>query len=75
MTEQRGTLASKLGGHYQYYGVSHNSASLSNYYNKAVRIWHKWLNRRGGKRLTYEKLNRYLKILPLPRPKIVHPLF
>jgi RNA-directed DNA polymerase len=75
MTEQQGTLASKLRGHYQYYGVSHNSRSLSNYYNKAVRIWHKWLNRRGGKRLTYEKLNRYLKTFPLPRPKIVHPFF
>jgi group II intron reverse transcriptase/maturase len=75
MGEQREILTSKLRGHYQYYGVSHNSRSLSNYYHRVVRIWHKWLNRRGGKAMSYEKLNRYLRNFPLPRPKIVHAFF
>jgi RNA-directed DNA polymerase len=74
--DQQGILASKLRGHYQYYGVSHNYRSLANYYRRVVQIWHKWLNRRGGKPvMTYEKLSRYLENFPLPKPKLVHALF
>jgi group II intron reverse transcriptase/maturase len=75
MWQQRRLIELKLKGHYQYYGVSHNSRSLSMYYRRVREIWRKWLNRRGGKPMTYEKLDRYLKVFPLPRPQIVHSLF
>ena len=73
--EQHGIIASKLEGHYQYYGVSHNYASLTKYAYAVRQIWHKWLKRRGGKPMSYEKFNRYLKNFPLPNPRITHALF
>jgi group II intron reverse transcriptase/maturase len=39
-------LASKLRGHYQYYGVSGNSRMLKVFHYQVMRMVHKWLNRR-----------------------------
>lgn len=75
VAEQHRLLASKLRGHYQYYGVSHNYRSLKIYYRRARRMWHKWLNRRGGKPKPFRKLDSYLASFPLPKPCIVHALF
>jgi len=64
----------KLRGHYSYYGVTFNSRCINSYFEQVKRILHKWLNRRGGKRVWNWK--RYSKLitgwLPLFKPKIYH---
>jgi group II intron reverse transcriptase/maturase len=64
-------LNMKLRGHYQYYGITDNSASIGNYYYKAVRSLFKWLNRRSQKpSYTWEGFNDLLKVFPLEQPRI-----
>jgi len=66
-------LKAKLRGHFQYYGVSGNMPSISKYYRIAIRLVHKWLNRRSQKkRMNWDKLNEYLQCYPLPKPSIKH---
>ena len=61
--------ATKLRGHYQYYGVSFNRPKLNHYYYTAIRALFKWLNRRSQKRsFTLERFNRRLMYNPLPKP-------
>lgn len=59
-------LNRKLVGHYNYYGVRSNERSLGAFFDFTVKCAYKWLNRRGGKRrsfnwgqfkVTLEKLN------------------
>ncbi len=67
------TLAAKLRGRYQYYGVSGNSRQIWRYYDIVIQIVYKWINRRSQKVSFYWKqFRRYLKHYPLPRPRIVH---
>ena len=73
MREQQKTLAAKLLGHYQYYGIRSNHVSLREYYNHVKRAWRSWLNRRGGKkRMTWQRFMQLLAVFPLPPPRIVH---
>src|SRR6266567_1968136 len=66
------TLAAKLRGHWNYYGVIGNSQSLSQYHYLTCGLLHKWLNRRSQKRsYTWPALNRLLERHQVPRPKIV----
>src|SRR6266446_8241089 len=66
------TLAAKLRGHWNYYGVIGNSQSLSQYHYLTCGLLHKWLNRRSQKRsYTWPALNRRLERHQVPRPKIV----
>jgi hypothetical protein len=37
----------------------------------ATRAWRYWLNRRGDRKLTWQKFGRLLAQFPLPKPKIV----
>ncbi len=46
-------LNARLRGHYNYYGVHGNSASLKRFFDWAVETAFKWLNRRGGKRKSF----------------------
>jgi len=70
------TLEAKLRGHYQYYGISENFQSIVAFYVNAVRLVHKWLNRRSQKgRMNWDRFNEYLEHYPLPKPKIVHSLY
>ena len=70
------TLASKLRGHYQYYGISGNSRMLKVFYYRVVRMVHKWLNRRSQRnRWSWECFTEYLKHYPLPVPHIVHKFY
>ena len=67
LKEQWHTLCQKVRGHHGYYGIAGNSHSVAAFTYWAARIWRKWLNRRGGKRLLnwarfYALLQRY----PLP---------
>lgn len=69
---QHAQLLSKLRGHYEYYGITGNSKSLSSLHHWAKRIWRKWLGRRSRRpdRLTWERFNLLLESYPLPNPRI-----
>ena len=61
----------KLRGHYQYYGITDNSASIGTYYYRTIRLLFKWLNRRSQKRsYTWKGFNDLLKEFPLVQPRI-----
>lgn len=71
LQEQYTTLCAKLRGYYQYYGVRCNSRCLELVYYTATRAWRYWLNRRGGRKMTWRAFGRMMAAYPLPRPKIV----
>src|SRR5690606_24486984 len=63
----------KLRGHYEYYGITFNSMQLGRYYDKVQYLLYKWVNRCGGKHLTWEAFTLRTKVwCPLLRPKIYH---
>ena len=65
------TLILKLRGHYNYYGVTHNSASLWEYWKHVNQVVHKWLNRRSQRRsFTWAKFNAMFERYKVPRPTI-----
>ena len=67
--EQCTVLTQKLKGHYGYYGVVGNSASLGRFRYEVGRLWHKWLSRRSQKaKLDWPTFNRLLTRYPLPPP-------
>ena len=69
-------LQSKLRGHVQYYGISHNIEQVEIFIYGAIRIVFKWLNRRSQRKsFTWESLALFYKANPLPEAKIVHRLF
>jgi RNA-directed DNA polymerase len=72
--EQHACLAAMMRGHYAYYGIGGNSRRLRWYAGQVVRIWKKWLSRRGGQgTFLWNRLAALLKRQPLPPPRIVHP--
>ena len=69
-------VASKLRGHFAYYGVTDNSKGISRFAWEIRRLLFKWLNRRGKRGcMNWEKLNLFLKKFPLPRARIMVNLF
>ena len=69
--KQHAALSRRLNGHYNYFGVNGNTASLKKLYTQAKRLWFKWLLRRSQrKRLTWERFDQYLQAFPLPRPRV-----
>jgi RNA-directed DNA polymerase len=69
--EQHASLCRRISGHYNYFGVNGNSASLHRLFEAARRIWFKWLRRRGQRsRLTWQRFEGILRVFPLPRPSI-----
>jgi hypothetical protein len=71
LQEQYATLCAKLRGYYQYYGVRCNSQCLDLVYYAATRAWRYWLNRRGGRKITWRAFGRMMAAYVLPRPKVV----
>ncbi len=70
------TFRRKLQGHNNYYGVSHNSSEIRKFFNQAIRIMFKWLNRRSQRKsFSWEKFSLFRKQYPLPRPQIYYKLF
>ena len=63
-------LCRVLKGHYNYYGRVFNHASLERYYRGALRLWKKWLGRRGSGPLSWEEFAVLLARYPLPEPRI-----
>ncbi len=69
------TTRVKLIGHYNYYGITHNSRMIATYYDRVGELLYKWLNRRSQRKsVTWESFNKYLKLNPLPKPRITHRL-
>jgi RNA-directed DNA polymerase len=63
------SLKRKLRGHYNYFGVIGNLASLYAVKQHVLKLLHKWLNRRSGRKcFTWERLKHYLTFNPLPTP-------
>lgn len=63
--------ATKLQGHYGYYGVTDNSKSIQNFAYRVTQLLFKWLNRRGKRGCyTWEKFWKLLELYPLPKPRI-----
>jgi group II intron reverse transcriptase/maturase len=70
------TLAAKLRGHFQYYGVSENTRGINNFYAVTRKLVYKWVNRRSQKQsMNWEEFNAYLQHYPLPKPRIVHSFY
>lgn len=72
---QQQALARKLNGHYGYYGIINNSRALGLFYRETIRAWRRWLATRSQRaRMTWGCMTTLLERLPLPRPRITHPL-
>jgi len=66
-------LKAKLAGHFRYYGVSGNFRGIKVYWQEAVRLTMKWLNRRSQKTsFNWKTFARYMERYPLPKPTIHH---
>jgi RNA-directed DNA polymerase len=73
VNEQAAKLGQKLQGHYAYYGITGNSASLRGFQIAVKRTWHSWLSRRRRDgALTWDAFNVLLEHHRLPEPRIVH---
>lgn len=68
------TLARKLLGHWNYYGVHYNSERLREFYTQVCRLLFKWLNRRSQRRsYSWVRLKMMLARYDIPKPRIVEP--
>ena len=64
-------LCLEMEGHYQHYGVTGNIGSLIRYYREVRKRWRYWLRRRSGRTaMTWERYERMLEHLPLPKPHL-----
>jgi RNA-directed DNA polymerase len=65
-------LNAKLRGYYDYYGVVGNYASLKQFFDQAIRILYKWLNRRSQRRsYNWTGFRELLQRSQVERPRIV----
>jgi len=63
----------KLKGHYAYYGITFNMMGIVKFFEAIKRILFKWLNRRGGKQINWDRYSLLIsQYLPLATPRIVH---
>lgn len=61
----------KVKGHYGYFGVTGNWRRITTFREAVRHAWHKWLNRRAGKRtLTWPDFERLECRWPLPPPRL-----
>ena len=72
LKEQRAQLAQKMRGHYNHYGITGNSPRLAEFQHAVERLWHKWLNRRGGRPHDWPAFLRLLAKHPLPQATVTH---
>jgi RNA-directed DNA polymerase len=66
------TLAAKLQGTWNYYGLIGNYRRMKLFYEETRRTLYKWLNRRSQRRsLSWRALDRVLQRFQIPRPRIM----
>ena len=71
--EQHARLSRMIRGHCAYYGITGNGDRVRWYHHKLVRIWKKWLRRRGRhSNLPWSRFRTMLARHPLPSATIVH---
>ena len=69
--EQWAALTAKLRGHFAYYGITGNIASLGSFRYHVRRAWHKWLSRRSDKaRIPWERFGELERRYPLPPARL-----
>jgi len=72
---QHQKLSEKLRGHYAYYGIIGNFASLATFLRDTRQTWRRWLCRRGqAHALTWPEFVRLEESYMLPRARVVHSL-
>jgi RNA-directed DNA polymerase len=64
-------LNAKLRGYYNYYGVIGNYPSLEKFFQEAIRVFYKWLNRRSQRKSITWAGFRLMYLPVLERPRIV----
>jgi len=66
------SLNRRLVGHYNYFGVKSNERSLKRFFDEAIENAFKWLNRRGGKKnsFNWSSFKLALKRLGVARPRV-----
>jgi len=68
--------ASKLQGHFNYYGVTDNYQGILRFDYQVKRLLFKWLNRRGKRGcLNWDRFKVMLQRFPLPNPRIKVSMF
>ena len=73
LKEQYQQLCQKLQGHYQYYSIRGNYRALESVFAFVRKAWRYWLSRRSRtSSIPWDKFERILEVLPLPRPRIIH---
>jgi len=76
MLKQVEQLGLKLKGHFGYYGLTGNSASLQRFRGEVIKIWRKWLARRGDPQgMSWERMNKLLDFFHLPEARVVHSIY
>jgi len=74
--EQHAALVQRVRGHFNYFGVNGNLASLRRLLQATLRLWWKWLGRRGQRKpMRWDVFNRLLQQYPLPQPMVYVPLW
>ena len=61
-----------LNGHYNYFGIKSNERAVRRFFNEAIDSAYKWLNRRGGKKnsFNWKSFTRALKRLKIATPRL-----
>jgi hypothetical protein len=76
VAEQHAVLTLKMRGHYAYFGITGNGASLAQFWEGVKRTWKKWLVRRSQRAFfNWAEFVRLMKRYPLPRPVVVHSVY
>jgi len=76
LREQVEELGRKLKGHFGYYGITGNYPALARYWWEVLKIWRKWLTRRGDPQgMPWERMRRLLDFYFLPAPRVVHSIY
>lgn len=76
MLKQVEQLGRKLKGHFGYYGITGNAASLQRFRWGVIKIWQKWLARRGDpKGMPWERMLKLLDFFYLPEARVVHSVY
>jgi len=70
------TFRSKIRGHIQYYGISHNTDKVDEFVGQSTKILFKWLNRRSQRKsFDWDKFSLFMKKKPLDHARVIHALF
>lgn len=71
--DQHKGICAKLRGFFQYYGIRGNYEILQSVKHFTEKAWHYWLSRRSSDgAILWDKFREWLKVLSLPRPRIIH---